>query len=118
MARDKIVFGVPFYGYEWTDVPDVNHGLFQKGTPVGQGSGFNEIVPLAGAFTFFRDPTTEEPWLFDGKTFWTFDDPISLGYKATAVRATGLGGVMVWSLSGDTANADLLKSVARYLHPQ
>lgn len=118
VAPSKIVFGVPFYGYEWTDVPDVNHGLFQTGTPVGQGSGFNQIVPLASTFTQYRDATTGEPWMYDGTNFWTYDDPISLGYKATAVRVAGLGGVMAWSLSGDTANGDLLKSVARYLQPE
>ncbi len=44
--------------------------------------------------------------------------PISLGYKATAVRVAGLGGVMAWSLSGDTADGALLKSVAHSLQPQ
>ena len=75
-------------------------------------------MPLAGTFTQYRDATTGEPWMYDGTSFWTYDDPISLGYKATAVRLAGLGGVMAWSLSRDTANGDLLKSVAHSLQPK
>ena len=32
----KILVGVPFYGYGWTQVPEVGDGVFQEGTP---GSG-------------------------------------------------------------------------------
>lgn len=112
VSPDKIVLGVPFYGYEWTDVPNVNHGLFQPGTPVGQGAGYNAIVPIEKDYVRYRDPVTQEPWLYDGKTFWTYDDPVSLAYKMLYVREEKLGGVMAWSLSDDTPNGVLLKTVA------
>src|SRR3954453_760545 len=34
VPASKIVLGVPFYGREWGQVADVNHGLFQPGKPV------------------------------------------------------------------------------------
>jgi chitinase len=89
----KIVFGVPFYGYEWTDVPNINHGLFEPGTPVGDGAGYNAIVPIEGSFTKYRDATTQAPWLYDGTTFWTYDDPWSIAYKMVYARDKMLGGV-------------------------
>ncbi len=115
VSPEKIVLGVPFYGYEWTNVPNVNHGLFQPGTPVGQGAGYKTIVPLESSFVQYRDPTTLEPWLYDGTNFWTYDDPTALAFKMRGVRELGLGGAMAWSLSGDTPDAVLLKTVAATL---
>jgi chitinase len=116
---EKIVFGVPFYGYEWTGVPKANHGLFEPGTPVGDGSGYNQIVPPASGFTQYRNPKTQEPWLYNGTSFWTYDDPWSIAYKMLYVRYEKLGGVMAWDLSGDTSDAVLLKTAAWTLtYPQ
>jgi chitinase len=112
VAPQNIVFGVPFYGYEWTDVPNVNHGLFQTGTPIGSGSGYNQIQPIEKQFTRYRNRTTQEPWLYDGTNFWTYDDPIALLCKTFYVRSKHLGGVMAWDLSGDMPNGVLLKTVA------
>jgi chitinase len=111
----KIVFGVPFYGYEWTDVPSANHGLFQPGTPVGDGSGYNAIAPLESSFTKYRDATTQAPWLYNGTTFWTYDDPWSLTFKMIYARNKKLGGVMAWDLSGDMPNGLLIKTVSNSL---
>jgi chitinase len=41
-------------------------------------------------------------WLFDGTTFWTFDDPPVMAAKADYVKRNRLGGIMFWELSGDT----------------
>jgi len=111
----KIVFGVPFYGYEWTDVPNVNHGLFQPGVPVGYGSGYSAIVPVEGQFSKYRDPITQAPWLYDGKNFWTYDDPVSLKFKMEYVRHQRLAGVMFWELSGDLPDGRLVKALAKGL---
>jgi chitinase len=108
----KIVFGLPFYGYEWTDVPSAAHGLFQTGTPVGDGASYNAIVPLESSFTKYRDPKTQAPWLYDGTNFWTYDDPTSLSFKMHYAHQQKLGGLMVWDLSGDMPNGELLKTSA------
>jgi chitinase len=34
------------------------------------------------------------PWLFDGTTSWSYDDPTSLKHKTDYVRHRDLGGVM------------------------
>lgn len=114
----KIVFGVPFYGYEWTGVPNVEHGLFQPGTPEGFGSGYNAMVPIESQFQKYRDPVTKAPWLYDGNIFWTYDDPVSLKFKMHYVRKNGLAGVMFWELSGDMPNGVLLKTLVRGLRPE
>lgn len=111
----KIVFGVPFYGYEWTDMPSTNHGLFRPGIPLGDGAGYNAIAPLESSFTKYRDATTQAPWLYNGTTFWTYDDPWSLIFKMMYARDKKLGGVMAWDLSGDMPNGLLIKTVSNSL---
>jgi chitinase len=112
---EKMVFGIPFYGYEWTDVPDIDHGLFDQGTPVGQGSPYNYIVTIEHKFTKYRNLTTEAPWLYDGQTFWTYDDPVAIRFKMDYVREHDLGGAMVWELSNDLSDGRLLKTIAHGL---
>lgn len=41
------------------------------------------------------------PWLFDGYSFISYDDPMSLHYKAEYVRKQGLGGMMYWQHTSD-----------------
>jgi chitinase len=115
VRAEKLVVGIPFYGYEWTDVHDIDHGLFDRGTPVGKGSPYNYIVTIEGKFTRYRNRTTRSPWLYDGTTFWTYDDPVAIRFKMAYVREKHLGGAMVWDLSGDLFNGLLLKTIARGL---
>jgi chitinase len=41
------------------------------------------------------------PWLFNGSTFITYEDPESMGRKAEYIKSKGLGGAMIWELSQD-----------------
>jgi chitinase len=114
----KIVFGVPFYGYEWTDVPNFDNGLFEPGTPVGSGSEYNYIVSIASTFQKFRDPVTQAPWLYDGNSFWTYDDPVVLTFKMDYIQKHQLAGVMIWEISGDLPDGRLLKTLVKGLQPK
>ncbi len=115
IAPEKIAFGVPFYGYEWTNVTNENNGLFAPGTPVCCGFEYNYITTIASGFQKFRDPTTKAPWLWDGSNFWTYDDPVSLAFKMEYVRKHHLAGVMIWEISGDEPDGLLLRTLVRGL---
>ena len=56
-----------------------------------------------------------ETWLFDGTTFWTLDDPTVISQKMKYVHQHELGGAMAWELSGDDAQASLVKAMDRGL---
>lgn len=118
IAPEKIVFGVPFYGYQWDEVPNVNHGLFEPGSPVGYGSEYNYIVTIANTLQEYRDATNKAPWLYDGNNFWTFDDPVSLEFKTDYIRKYHLGGVMIWEISGDLQDGLLLKTLVNGLQQE
>jgi chitinase len=112
----KLLMGLPFYGYSWTAVASGNNGLYQPGRAVRADRPYNYIRTLAAPSSTYRDPRSQAPWLFDGQTFWTYEDPVSVRYKVSYARNQHLGGVMIWELSQDTADAELLNSVYRSLH--
>lgn len=114
----KLLMGIPFYGYSWTSVDSLNNGLFQTGRGVRGDQPYSYIRSLTGQFSVYRDALSHEAWLFDGKTFWTYDDPVSVQYKASYAARKVLGGVMIWELAEDTPQAELLHAAHRALvHP-
>jgi chitinase len=116
---DKVVVGVPFYSRGWTGVAPANHGLYQASSGPAPGifeSGVNDYevtkALLGSGFTRYWDGKAFAAWLFDGTTFWTFDDPIVMTHKAHYVLNNGLGGIMFWELSGDTPSGELIDAIA------
>ena len=113
----KLVLGVPFYSRGWTGVPSVNNGLFQTSTGAAPGTfeaGVDDfkVVAAKPGFQLFRDRRDGAAWLFDGTTFWTFDDPTAIREKMRFVTDHHLGGAMAWSLDSDTADASLVRAMA------
>ena len=115
VPRAKILMGLPFYGYSWTDVEIIDDGLFQKGHAVKQDRSYNHIRSIASEYSAHREELSQAPWLFDGRTFWTYEDPVSIRFKASYAAHQHLGGLMIWELSGDTEDAELLSIAYRSL---
>jgi chitinase len=114
----KILMGLPFYAYSWSNVWPANHGLFQLGRPSHTDIPYSYISSIRSEFTEYRDPDSLAPWLFDGLTFWTYDDEISIGAKLEYAKDQGLGGVMIWELSGDTSDGKLLRTISEQFRNQ
>jgi chitinase len=116
----KLVAGVPFYGRGWTGVTNKNNGLFQLATGCASSDldcgyqNYNKIKALQG-FTTYRNWRAGFAWRFDGVNFWTFDDPQVMLQKTFYIRYRELGGVMIWSLDGDTADGELIRALHRGL---
>jgi chitinase len=117
VAPGKIVFGVPFYGYQWSNVPNIDNGLFEPGAPDGQGAAYNYIVTIESQLQKRRDSITQALWLYNGSHFWTYDDATSIKFKMDYVRRQNLGGVMAWNLSHDLSDGRLLNAVVNGLQP-
>ena len=119
--RRKLVMGVPFYSHGWTGVTNQNHGLFQPSTgpaPSTFDAGTEDYRYLKAQlanYTVYRDNRAGFAWLFDGTTFWTWDDPVEMRRKAQYISHRDLGGAMIWSLDGDTENGELISALHRNL---
>ncbi|WP_017580890.1 glycoside hydrolase family 18 chitinase [Nocardiopsis valliformis] len=113
-----MVLGLPFYSRGWTGVPagPNGDGLFQDGTGPAPGSyepGIEDwkVVKNLPGFELHRDNDLGTAWLYDGTTFWTYDDEIALTQKTDWAVDNGLGGVMIWSIDGDDADGSLMAAV-------
>jgi chitinase len=114
----ELVLGIPYYGQGWTGVTGGN-GLFKPATGPAAGTwapgteDYKVLATLPGkGYTVYRDTRNGHAWLFNGTTFWTFDDPSVVQQKTRYIRNNNLGGAMVWSLDADDANATLTKTIA------
>jgi chitinase len=112
-----LVVGVPFYSRGWTGVGSALNGLYQPSTGAAPGvweAGVNDykVVKALTGFTRYWDRRAGAAWLYDGTTFWTYDDPPVMEMKAHYVRKHKLGGLMFWDLSGDTPDGELIDAIA------
>jgi chitinase len=116
MPGPKINMGAAFYGRGWQGVPNTNNGLFQpfSGVPVGSWddgtSGATGVFDYkaikakiaSGQFRRYWDDQVKAPWVYDGSNVMiSYDDAQSIAAKCQFVNAMGLGGIMIWELTGD-----------------
>jgi len=112
----KLILGVPFYGYIYKEVPNVNNGLYQRYSG-GQSVSYENIAANylnAPGFTRYFHATSMVPWLSNGSTFITYEDPQSMAAKARYIKTKALGGAAIWELSQDP-NRVLLNSLYKGL---
>ena len=115
VPAEKILLGVPFYGREWGEVQDQNHGLFQPGKAVhGANAQYSTIAAnmLGHGFTRYWDAAANAPYLYNAEQhiFVSYEDPESLKVKCKYIRDHKLGGMMFWEYSGDATGA-LLETI-------
>ena len=121
---EKLVMGVPFYGRGWAEVLETNNGLHQpfSGMPIGTyGNGTYDYGDLAtnflDSYDRFWDDTAQVPWMHNPDTdiMISYDDPQSITLKTEYVRQHSLGGVMIWEVSQDSDDHDLLTAIYQAL---
>lgn len=99
----KLIVGIPFYGYIYNTTSSNNNGLYQTFTG-SKALSYNNIVLNylnAQGYTRYFHEESMVPWLFNGTSFISYDDPQSIGLKADYINTQGLGGAMIWELSQD-----------------
>jgi GH18 family chitinase len=87
VPRDRIVLGVPFYGYCWGDCDgqDTNYILYK------------DIVDR------FPDAWNKD-WIDDGGTSYSYNGVATMQQKAAL--GVQYGGLMIWELGGDLGTTD------------
>lgn len=96
IPAEKIVMGIPVYGYDW-DKPGAAEEVQTKDAPDLAKRHGAEIVwdPVVGAshFSYKNDPFVNQVW---------YEDERALAPKLQALQAAGCYGIAVWRLSEET----------------
>ncbi len=111
VPAEKLVLGMPLYGYIYQGVSSRNSGLYQpfesaKSVPWDQ---VKSDYLNRSAYRQLRHEEAEIPYLYGNRAFLSYDDPASIAAKAELARRRGLGGVGFWELSQDS-EGDLIQS--------
>jgi chitinase len=110
--RTKLVLGVPFYGHMYTGVKGGGSGLFKTYSSMKTVSYDQIVSTYLSSKSYKRTYATQgkTPYLFNGSTFISYEDPQSLATKAAYINSKGLAGAGIWELSENT-NGSLLKTL-------
>ena len=111
VPAEKLVLGMPLYGYLYQGVSGGNHGLYSSysaAKSVSWDRVKREYLESA-SYRQFRHQEAEVPYLFGNRSFLSYDDPASIAAKAELARSRGLGGIGFWELSQDRSG-DLIES--------
>lgn len=111
VPAEKLVLGMPLYGYIYQGVSSGNNGLYSrfnsaKSVPWNQVK--NEYLTNS-AYRQFRHAEAQAPYLYGNRSLLSYDDAASIAAKANLARQRGLGGIGYWELSQDR-DADLIQS--------
>ncbi len=121
---EKIILGIPFYGYEWQTASKD----FLANTYPGTGS----LATYARIQTLFSDPTisslsalwsekTLSPYLTfeqDGLLYQVhFENSQSLEQKVKLVKSANLGGIAIWALGYEAPFKDLWRPIDDLITP-
>ncbi|CBQ71457.1 related to Chitinase [Sporisorium reilianum SRZ2] len=133
MPRNKILLGIPAYGYISQSSKQTlrtrspakravkltssdgssNSGQINFSSLVSQGAlklGKDGLYDATGGFTKYWDDCSDTPYLSDGTRVVTYDDTSSIFDKGAFASAAGIGGISMWSLDGDTSTWALTNS--------
>ncbi|MFT4146149.1 MAG: glycosyl hydrolase family 18 protein [Mobilitalea sp.] len=114
--KEKLIMGVPFYGFIYKSVTNINQGLYQTysgGSSISYANVATNYLKAPEYIRYYHEDS-KVPYLFNGSTFITYEDEQSMAEKAKYVKQKNLGGVMIWELSQDS-NKILLNSLYQEL---
>ncbi|CAH0119725.1 MULTISPECIES: glycosyl hydrolase family 18 protein [unclassified Paenibacillus] len=128
VPKHKLNIGTPYYSRGWGLVDPntgvngmyANSGETYNVGPCGiwddpnsqhnQCGGQNPYYHIKNAmekdpaFTKYRDPVNQTPWLYSPskREVYTYEDEVSIAFKADYVNNSGWGGMIAWEITGDS----------------
>ncbi|MBD5459541.1 MAG: glycoside hydrolase family 18 protein [Lachnospiraceae bacterium] len=116
IPANKLVLGLPLYGYVLPVTETENNGLYQRFKPVSYDTAYESCRNIFKSylndpdFTEFWDEDTQSPYLFGNDTFIGYENERSIEAKSSLVKEFGLAGVGFWELSQDTEDFAMLNT--------
>lgn len=115
VPADKLVLGMPLYGYRYDGVSGNQNGLYSTFT-TARSIPYDTLVT-----TYLSDPSYQQlrhaearvPYLYGKGSFLSYDDPESIAEKAALARELDLQGIGFWELSQDRGAVLIGSAVSR-----
>jgi chitinase len=116
VPADKIVMGLPFYCRGWTEVNNVDNGLYQPSAGHHISFSYDSLANgyiNKNGYKYYWDKQAKVPYLWNPElhTFITYNDERAFKYKVQYMKKHQLAGVMFWEYSLDIKNQVLLNKV-------
>ncbi|MEY8388073.1 glycosyl hydrolase family 18 protein [Oscillospiraceae bacterium 38-13] len=111
VPAEKLVLGMPLYGYIYQGVSSANQGLYSR-YDTAKSVSWDTIKSSylsSASYRQYRHEEAQTPWLYGNRSFLSYDGPASIAAKAELARRRGLGGIGFWELSQDRSG-DLTES--------
>ena len=114
LPSEKILLGIPFYGYEWqTASRDYLANTYPRTGTMASYSRIQSIFsdPTISSISAKWSDTSLSPYLIyekSGKIYQIqFENPQSLEQKIKLVKSANLGGIAIWALGYESPHNDL-----------
>ena len=117
ISAQKLVLGMPFYGYIYQGVSNQNNGLYSKfssAKSISYDTIRNSYLSNS-SYKILRHNTAQVPYLYGKNTFISYEDPQSISAKVNLAKSKRLAGIGMWELSHDTSGT-LLNSAYNTLY--
>lgn len=105
VPKEKLIMGAAFYSRKWENIKDRNHGFLQiSKNGGGYGPGYDQLAEEyvnKNGYVRYWDDEAKAPFLFDGSTFFSYDDEESLKHKCDYILSEGYGGIFYWEHTCD-----------------
>jgi spore germination protein YaaH len=115
---DKLLLGVPWYGYDW---PVISSARKAYATGNATSRVYSSAKQLAETYTYLFDNTTKVPWVkYTSASGWRqlwYDDSESLGLKYNLVNSKKLGGLGIWALSYEDGSSEIWDKITSAFSP-
>lgn len=116
---EKILLGIPFYGYEWQTVSDAPGAqTYPKSGAIATYKRVEKLIQDQGLKVQW-DPDALSPYITynDGGNIQTifYENSRSLSYKLDLVNHTKLGGIAIWALGYEGNTKELWEVIGQKL---